>query len=647
MSTKHLYASSDGLVLKSLRGAVALNPSLGLHEPSKTVFVLPSSTPTSASSASASSSFSTTPPTPSKPTPRRTAVISGGGSGHEPAHAGYTGRGMLAASVAGDIFASPSAKQVLCAVELAAFGGCTGAVSGSSSSSSSGAGGSAEGSVKREEQEQEQEPRDVLAIINNYTGDILNFGLAIEKARLLHPRLNIASVVVADDVALLRQTKESNSLVGPRGLGANVLVCKILGALAEYGPGPSYTSSSSTTSASTSGGSGARASLALLKAYGDAVTANLYSLGVGLDHCHVPGHGRPASSTAGGTDNARLRGGECEVGLGLHNEPGVQRRPIGSAEGLLEDMVRMLLDAQIVRSGAGMLRKGGGNGNREGDGEEEGCVLFVNNLGGMSQLEMGAVVHDVLEILGSHRPFPSLAKERIHPRRVYSSSYMTSLNAPGFSLSLLDAAGIRMSLDTLQSNITSTTATTPTSSSTTAQGSDSDSDPEQEQLKEDLAKIDLYSLLDAPTDATAWVGARRWDSVDPSDSAGERRRKGQEAAVGILASSRTSTSGAVPGGGGPAPQASTAPPSSSSASTPTLSGVVDAAIRGACTHVLNVRDELTEYDTLVGDGDCGDTFAAGANGLLQALDNHTLTTQNVELSKVVSQVADVLLEDRM
>ncbi|PPQ75807.1 hypothetical protein CVT26_001457, partial [Gymnopilus dilepis] len=124
MSTKHLYDSSEGLVLQSLRGAVAFNPSLGLHEPSKTVFVLhsaPSASQTITASSTSSANPTTSPSSPSSepittsptctPTPRRTAVISGGGSGHEPAHAGYTGRCTLSASVAGDIFASPSAKQ--------------------------------------------------------------------------------------------------------------------------------------------------------------------------------------------------------------------------------------------------------------------------------------------------------------------------------------------------------------------------------------------------------------------------------------------------------------------------------------------------------------------------------------------------------
>lgn len=119
---------------------------------------------------------------------------------------------MLTSMVSGDIFASPSAKQILVAIEFAAFSGLE----------------NAEG-VKG---------RDVVIVINNYTGDRLNFGLAIEQARARYPGLNITSVLNADDVSLLPQTRgeeAEESLVGPRGLGGNILVCKVLGSFATFG----------------------------------------------------------------------------------------------------------------------------------------------------------------------------------------------------------------------------------------------------------------------------------------------------------------------------------------------------------------------------------------------------------------------------
>ncbi|MEV6417424.1 dihydroxyacetone kinase family protein [Kribbella sp. NPDC051718] len=121
------------------------------------------------------------------------ALISGGGAGHEPAHAGYVGRGMLTAAVAGDVFSSPSADAVLTAIR--AVGG----------------------------------PAGVLLIVKNYTGDRLNFGLAAEIAR--GEGIPVEVVVVADDAALA----DSDENAGRRGLAGTVLVHKIAGAAAEAG----------------------------------------------------------------------------------------------------------------------------------------------------------------------------------------------------------------------------------------------------------------------------------------------------------------------------------------------------------------------------------------------------------------------------
>ena len=145
-------------------------------------------------------------------------MIAGGGAGHEPAHASYTGRGMLAASVSGDIFASPSARQIITAIELALL----------AAKSSSGASDTNLGPRSH--------TTDVLLIINNYTGDRINFGLAIARARARYPDVRVESVIVADDVSLLRE-EGGPSLVGPRGLAGNILVCKVLGAYAETGAG--------------------------------------------------------------------------------------------------------------------------------------------------------------------------------------------------------------------------------------------------------------------------------------------------------------------------------------------------------------------------------------------------------------------------
>ena len=121
----------------------------------------------------------------------KVALISGGGSGHEPAHAGYVGCGMLAAAVAGDVFTSPAPDAIVAAIR--AVGGSAG----------------------------------VLLIVKNYTGDRLNFGLAAEIAR--GEGIPVEMVLVADDVALGAEG------VGRRGLAGTILVHKIAGAAAEAG----------------------------------------------------------------------------------------------------------------------------------------------------------------------------------------------------------------------------------------------------------------------------------------------------------------------------------------------------------------------------------------------------------------------------
>lgn len=120
----------------------------------------------------------------------RVALVSGGGAGHEPAHAGFVGAGMLTAAVCGDVFASPSVDAVLAGI-LAVTG-----------------------------------PAGCLLIVKNYTGDRLNFGLAAERARALGRKVSM--VIVDDDIALPH-------LPQSRGLAGTLFVHKIAGHLAEAG----------------------------------------------------------------------------------------------------------------------------------------------------------------------------------------------------------------------------------------------------------------------------------------------------------------------------------------------------------------------------------------------------------------------------
>jgi triose/dihydroxyacetone kinase / FAD-AMP lyase (cyclizing) len=124
---------------------------------------------------------------------KQVAILSGGGSGHEPAHAGYIGAGMLSAAVAGEVFTSPSSDSVFAAIQAVAA------------------------------------KPGALLVVKNYTGDRLNFGLAAEMARA--QGIPVEIVIVDDDVAL----KGTGQATGARGLAGTVFIHKLLGAAAAEG----------------------------------------------------------------------------------------------------------------------------------------------------------------------------------------------------------------------------------------------------------------------------------------------------------------------------------------------------------------------------------------------------------------------------
>ena len=124
---------------------------------------------------------------------QQVAILSGGGSGHEPAHAGYIGAGMLSAAVAGEVFTSPSSDTVFAAIQAVAA------------------------------------KPGALLVVKNYTGDRLNFGLAAEMARA--QGIPVEVLIVDDDVAL----KGTGQATGARGLAGTVFIHKLLGAAAAEG----------------------------------------------------------------------------------------------------------------------------------------------------------------------------------------------------------------------------------------------------------------------------------------------------------------------------------------------------------------------------------------------------------------------------
>lgn len=218
-----------------------------------------------------------------------------------------------------------------------------------------------------------------MVVVMNYTGDVLNFGMGVEKARA--KGVDVEMVVVGDDCGVGRA---ASGKVGRRGIAGTCLVLKITGALAASG-----------------------ASLKDVARVARLAATNTVSVGASLAHVHVPGR-------EGGVED--LGEGVVEVGMGIHNEDGSERTKI-ELGGLVKKMLKQMLDTGDKDRGFLEAKKG------------EKCVLLVNNLGGVSVLEMGGIADQVIRELE--------ASYGIVPVRILVGTYMTSLNGMGFSISLL------------------------------------------------------------------------------------------------------------------------------------------------------------------------------------------------------------------
>jgi len=260
----------------------------------------------------------------------KVAIVCGGGSGHEPSHAGFVGQGMLTAAVCGDIFASPSVDAVLAGI-LAVIGssGC-------------------------------------LLVLKNYTGDRLNFGLAAERARAMGHKVNM--LIVGDDIAL-------PDLAQPRGLAGTLLVNKVAGALAESG-----------------------ASLDEVTAAAQKVSESALTIGMSLDTCTIPGTPK----------EARISENMAELGLGIHNEPGVEQIDYSTADAAMKAVSHKM--APLM-----------------GDTPH---VALLNNLGGASVLEMSVLANAL-----AHSSIADKVSDIVGP-----ASLMTSLDMHGFSLTVVPAS---------------------------------------------------------------------------------------------------------------------------------------------------------------------------------------------------------------
>ncbi|WP_327664843.1 MULTISPECIES: dihydroxyacetone kinase subunit DhaK [unclassified Streptomyces] len=269
------------------------------------------------------------------PVAGKVALVSGGGSGHEPLHGGFVGPGMLAAACPGEVFTSPVPDQMVRAAAAV----------------DSGAG--------------------VLFIVKNYTGDVLNFDMAAELAE--DEGVQVAKVLVNDDVAVT----DSLYTAGRRGTGATLFVEKIAGAAAEEGQ-----------------------PLERVEAIARQVNENARSFGVALSACSTPSKGAPTFD---------LPSGELELGIGIHGEPGRERRPMMTSGEIADYSVNVVLEDLNPSSPV---------------------LVLVNGMGATPLLELYGFNAEVQRVL----------EERGVPvARTLVGNYVTSLDMAGASVTICQA----------------------------------------------------------------------------------------------------------------------------------------------------------------------------------------------------------------
>ena len=218
----------------------------------------------------------------------------------------------------------------------------------------------------------------------NYTGDVLNFGMGVEKARAMGKKVDM--IVVQDDVGVGRA---KSGKVGRRGISGAVLVVKVCGALAEMG-----------------------ASLQETGRVGTLAGENVVSVAASLSRVHVPG--RPAEDAK--EEEERLGMGIAEIGMGIHNEPGCEKVET-DLPGLVKKMLAQLLDLGDKDRAYLKIE------------ETDQTILLINNFGGLSNLELGAITTEVVTQLEKGYG--------LRPVRIVAGTFNGSLNGLGYGISIM------------------------------------------------------------------------------------------------------------------------------------------------------------------------------------------------------------------
>lgn len=461
MQVKHFFDDATFLVHSALNALTITNPSLAFDKENKIIYRRPT-----------------------KDGEQKVSIISGGGSGHEPGFAGFVGKGFLTASVAGTIFASPSAEQVRRAV------------------------------LTRVPTE-----KGVLVITMNYTGDVLNFGMAAEKAKA--GGVATEFYAIGDDVGVGRA---KSGKVGRRGIGGGILLLKMCGALAEKG-----------------------GSLTETYELAQQINKNLVSLGSSLERVHVPGREIPKEGDTEGV----IPFGEIEVGMGIHNEPGSKRVKATLPE-LVKIMLAQLLDPADDDRHYTKITK------------DDKIVLFMNNLGATSMIEFAGATNEIVQQLK--------ADYGLTPVRVITGVFLTSLDGLGWSASILRL--------------------------------------EDTGLGEGKSMLEL---IDLPAEATGWAGTGVATSTWNEDQSATFDKDA------TVTSDLTKSN-------------LTINPEQASK-----------ALKGGLERMIKAEPDVTRYDTIVGDGDCGIGLKRGAEAVTKDLNSGNLSTDAVAfLNRIIPIVENTM-----